>query len=809
MCSNARGGANSVNAQSIGVSVVQGGSTAAFRLRCLGDLRICAANGADCTPRGRKTRALLTYVLLGGGGTMGRDRLATLLWGDRGEEQARASLRQALYELRHLSSGPAPLLSVTREHVTANVSTISIDLEEVESFARTGDLAALAELLPRQQLVLLADLDDITADFDDWLRSERTQRTDRLIAACVTAGHAALSRSDALGRSEVEPVRALAAALEMLDPLSEPVVRLGIQADLLMGDPTNAHRRYRRFADRLKRELATKPSAETRALLPRHSAEPEEVSALEEPGAGEAERPMAAPPSAAANATLHEANGVAASQSASIAAAPGRESTPQPPTFASRFWQSRFKLTIASILSALALVAVAAGYSLLGSDAGTPRSAVQQRFEQAQSLIRDRNEPDLNRARTLLLEAVELDPHHAPAWASLSIVTMLLSDEPQTYGPIPQAQARSQALHYANRALELDPQLAAAHAALGLLSLNDARSIPHYQRAIALDPQRGEYHRWLGQAYANTGRQQEAMEQFLKSAQAEPLWNPTAVQLISHLAFMNREAEIEAVVQRFEAASSDAYDRNVVRLWSYHALGKLHETVALGREMLRQRPANKKAVFMMANLFAALGDRESALAATPTDHVLYRAIINHDVSQVERIARESPSIFWHEELADTRAGELLVASGRGKLLLQLFDTRYGAIGHFMEEASATIAPAPALIVALRDAGRMQEAEELNRAMLERMRSDRAQGAAPHAWAFEYAQQLALAGDSDGALAELERLMQFRWQVLLMPPFVRLPDYVAFRELRFDPRLVALQQRLDGHLQTTRSQIGPL
>jgi tetratricopeptide (TPR) repeat protein len=587
-------------------------------------------------------------------------------------------------------------------------------------------------------------------------------------------------------------VRALVTTLEMLDPLSEPVVRLGIQADLSCGDPTHAHRRYRRFADRLKRELATKPSAETRALLPRQAAEPDDATALSSNEAVPA--PHAAP--------------VSNAEPAPDAAMFRDEASALRTNGASRFWHSRSKLTIAGSLAALVLAAIA-GFSLFASDSSAMRTSVQQRYEQAQSLIRDRKEPDLNLARTLLLEAVELDPSHAPAWASLSIVTMLLSDEPQTYGPIPQAQARSQALHYANRALELDPQLAAAHAALGLLSLNDERSIPHYQRAIALDPQRGEYHRWLGQAYVNTGRLPDALEEFRKSSQADPLWDPAATQLIGHLSFIGREAEIEGVVQQFEAASRDPYDHHIVRIMSYHVLGKLHETVALGREMLRQRPADKKTVYMLASLFAALGDRESALAVTPTDSVLNRAIINHDVGQIERIARESPSLFWHEELADTRAGELLVASGRGKLLLQLFDTRYGTIAHFKEEAAAAIAPAPALIVALRDEGRTQEAEELNRSVLERIRSDRAHGAASHAWAFEYAQQLALAGDEEGALTELERLMQFRWPDLLMPPFVKLPDYVAFRDLRSHPRLVALQQQLDAHLQMTRSQIGPL
>ena len=57
----------------------------------------------------------------------------------------------------------------------------------------------------------------LTPDFDDWLRAERLQRTERLIGLAVTAGQGALTRQ------QNEDVRALVATLESLDPLSEPV----------------------------------------------------------------------------------------------------------------------------------------------------------------------------------------------------------------------------------------------------------------------------------------------------------------------------------------------------------------------------------------------------------------------------------------------------------------------------------------------------------------------------------------------------------------------------------------------------------
>ncbi|MCX7631121.1 MAG: hypothetical protein N2038_12850, partial [Geminicoccaceae bacterium] len=71
-----------------------------WRLRLLGRMRLQAPEGSDRTPRGRRTRGLLAVLALADRAAATRERLAGLLWPDRSEEQARASLRQALRELR-------------------------------------------------------------------------------------------------------------------------------------------------------------------------------------------------------------------------------------------------------------------------------------------------------------------------------------------------------------------------------------------------------------------------------------------------------------------------------------------------------------------------------------------------------------------------------------------------------------------------------------------------------------------------------------------------------------------------------------
>src|SRR5512138_1747750 len=51
-------------------------------------------------PIGRKSAALIAYLALSGGGEETRERVVGLLWSETEEGKARASLRQALHEIR-------------------------------------------------------------------------------------------------------------------------------------------------------------------------------------------------------------------------------------------------------------------------------------------------------------------------------------------------------------------------------------------------------------------------------------------------------------------------------------------------------------------------------------------------------------------------------------------------------------------------------------------------------------------------------------------------------------------------------------
>src|SRR5262245_7103758 len=112
----------------------------AARCRLFGTFSLEDAAGAPVRIRSRRARALIAYLVLSGtvGGT--RERLSGLLWSDRGEEQARASLRQCLLEVRReLAEAGVEALEVERERVQRRREGLGADVDDLEDAIRGQD----------------------------------------------------------------------------------------------------------------------------------------------------------------------------------------------------------------------------------------------------------------------------------------------------------------------------------------------------------------------------------------------------------------------------------------------------------------------------------------------------------------------------------------------------------------------------------------------------------------------------------------------------------------------------------------------
>lgn len=234
------------------------GQPGQFTLLLFGIFKLCVGE-QDIPLRGRKACALLAYLALTPHHRASREQLAVLLWTDRGTEQARASLRQTLAELRAIA-GMDRALAIGRSEITLAQDSFDSDLARVLSACADGAIPALAKALAGIEGALLESFGDVSPGFDDWLAIERTARTEELVSHCLAC-------VEQHGMSHPEETQTVLRALDRLDPYNEGVARLGMRLDHAMGDSAALHRRYRRLTDQLQSEFGVTPSEATRSLF--------------------------------------------------------------------------------------------------------------------------------------------------------------------------------------------------------------------------------------------------------------------------------------------------------------------------------------------------------------------------------------------------------------------------------------------------------------------------------------------------------------------------------------------------------------
>ncbi|WP_184401006.1 SARP family transcriptional regulator [Rhizobium sp. BK650] len=135
-----------------------------FRMFLLGPFALVDAAGRSVTPKSKKAQALLAMLALSARGSRTRIWLRDKLWSDRSDDQAAASLRQALLDI-HKSLGPA------RDLLIADKNTVWLDMDRL---VLDTDLVARRERSADQVTdELLEGIDIRDPEFEDWLTLER------------------------------------------------------------------------------------------------------------------------------------------------------------------------------------------------------------------------------------------------------------------------------------------------------------------------------------------------------------------------------------------------------------------------------------------------------------------------------------------------------------------------------------------------------------------------------------------------------------------------------------------------------------
>jgi tetratricopeptide (TPR) repeat protein len=125
-----------------------------------------------------------------------------------------------------------------------------------------------------------------------------------------------------------------------------------------------------------------------------------------------------------------------------------------------------------------------------------------------------------------LAAAVTLDPLHAPAYAQLA---RAYNTRAFKFASLSEGRRfRENADVALAKALDLNPHLAEAHFARGLILWTKAKGFPHQQaiqsftRALELDPDADETHHQLSMVYSHVGLLDEAQRHIARAIELNP-----------------------------------------------------------------------------------------------------------------------------------------------------------------------------------------------------------------------------------------------------------------------------------------------
>jgi TolB-like protein/DNA-binding SARP family transcriptional activator len=229
-------------------------------LALLGGFSLADANGRPCPIPSTKARALLAVLALSPNGSSTHEALSALLWSDRGEAQARDSLKHALADLKaRLAAASIPGLDIQRRGIRLDPALIETDVSAFLNAARDNapDLERALMLYPGD---LLEGTNVRDAAFEDWLGFERRRLRDLAESTAARLIETSLANGD--------DKRAYAAAqrLAQLDPLREDAARAIMRHHASNGERAAALKVYDTLARRLAEDLQTKPDAATNEL---------------------------------------------------------------------------------------------------------------------------------------------------------------------------------------------------------------------------------------------------------------------------------------------------------------------------------------------------------------------------------------------------------------------------------------------------------------------------------------------------------------------------------------------------------------
>lgn len=680
-----------------------------------GHFRLVERAGRKVDVASRKARACLALLARADARSLSRERLAGLLWSDRPDEQARANLRQLLYELKPLSRPGSDVFAFDRHSVWLGPDCVS-DVDFMSHMPAAG----LAAMLPERGIVLLSDLDGISEEFDDWLASERAS-VETALRRCVQQ-----RAEEALAEGDFAAARGLVDGWMRRDASDETMARLGLRADAALADRVGLRQRLERLNAALVTELGVRPESSTLALVE----ELEESAAATGIDVPEAD--------IGREAAQHDTRG---------------------PVVQNNRRQGRAPRLMLATLAVGALVAVAVLTWPTPRPSAMHSKAVAMATN-ARALSHGRTAAGYRQAVTLARKAVALDPDCAPAWAELAAATWLLG----ATGPkldIAPSELRSEVGHYLQRALAHEPKSGRALAVQGLMVGGAAGGVLLERAAVAEDD--AETWIWLGNWRDAAGHGREALAAYRRAAEIDPLWDRSVYAYVGYSEQMGESTAADEAIERFAAASPNTFVVASLRAQVARSRGDLVAAARYGRTALALAPDDPWIQLIeLVEVARAVGDVGAIRRLTAQNRRMRESVVPL-LEPAQALSRVEPAPnVWLERCAycSEDARQLLRAGRADQLVAAIerrggepLDTARAASGYDLEFAEL-------LVVALRDVGREKDAEQLLKSIARRLEKDAARD---YAHELQVAVALALQGRADEAVQRLDDAVAKGWR----------------------------------------------
>jgi tetratricopeptide (TPR) repeat protein len=223
-----------------------------------------------------------------------------------------------------------------------------------------------------------------------------------------------------------------------------------------------------------------------------------------------------------------------------------------------------------------------------------------------------RSQEGTQRAAEYFQQAIDKDPAYALAYAGLADTYVYLS----FFNVVPPRDVMPRAKALAEKALEIDDQLAAAHVSLGYISYMYDWDWPtagtHFDQALALNPTYTAAHLFYPLYLSSSGRSHEALGVAKSALDLDPA-SPSASQSLAVQFYFARQFD-QAIEQCHQTLGMDpnfavAY---AVLGQAYLAKGMNREAVPVLQKYSALSRASADSVALLGYLYARLGERGQA-----------------------------------------------------------------------------------------------------------------------------------------------------------------------------------------------------